>query len=163
GDPAWNPPHRPHGEEDPPVTLPPRDEEDAPQGKARRMLWDPRAMNTLDSQTYLAAEYATQDALEACDQHDINRAVSLLSALVFRLDAPSRIGASRALVRDCATALEECIEARRSRSEDTEPAAPSATVLARLVRLLSVADPGQSIIVMQQIHRVLGRLDATID
>jgi hypothetical protein len=86
---------------------------------------------------------------------------TLVSDVVACLDAPTDQLLYDAVAR-CNAALESCLEAQRERQarEREDPAAAARDDLMRLAQLLTAVDRADAALVMRQIRRVLGRLDA---
>jgi hypothetical protein len=92
----------------------------------------------------------------------IGRVASLVGNVVANLETPSFHEPLSRAVAECNAALEGCLEAQRDYGDHDAAVITAADELKRLVRLLTVVDHTDAIIIMRQIRRVLGRFD-TVD
>ena len=81
------------------------------------------------------------------------RVLHLLEHLASQLDR----GPVHGLVAECDALIVDCLEHQRRR---TEPSAPSRRELLALMKLLAAAGAHEQAVILREIRRVLGRLDA---
>jgi hypothetical protein len=99
--------------------------------------------------------------LRGPENRTIGRLASLVGNVVTSLETSSVHGHLSKAVAECNTALEACLEAQRDFCDSEESAITASDELKRLARLLTVVDRADVVIVMRQIRRVLGRVDAS--
>jgi hypothetical protein len=99
--------------------------------------------------------------LRGPENRAIGRLASLVGDVVANLEAPSVREPLHNVIAECNAALEGCLEAQRDFCDRDESVMTASDELKRLARLLMVVDPTDTIIIMRQIRRVLGRFDAS--
>jgi hypothetical protein len=90
----------------------------------------------------------------------IGRLATLVGNVASLLEDAPQAAPLQRMVAECNAALEGCLEAQRDGRDREDREATARDDLARLARLLAVADRDDVVFVMRQIRRVLGRFDA---